>query len=73
MEAYKAYGPGMETIYNYEDILKDYHGRIWLIDSENMGLYNEFPKEGITVLEGPQRFDTKYQNYIYNIMLLEKN
>ena len=72
-EAYKAYGPGMETIYNYEDILEDYHGRIWLIDSENMGLYNEFPKEGITVLEGPQRFDTKYQNYIYNIMLLEKN
>ena len=71
-EAYKAYGPGMETIYSYEDILKDYHGRIWLIDSENMGLYNEFPKEGITVLEGPTRFDTKYQNYIYNIMLLEK-
>ncbi len=71
-EAYKAYGPGMETIYNYEDILKDYHGRIWLIDSENMGLYEEFPKEGITVLEDPTRFDTKYQNYIYNIMLLEK-
>ena len=71
-EAYKAYGPGMETIYNYEDILKDYHGRIWLIDSENMGLYEEFPKEGIKVLEDPTRFDTKYQNYIYNIMLLEK-
>lgn len=72
-EAYKAYGPGMETIYNYNDILENYHGRIWLIDSEYMGLYNEFPKDGITVLEGPKRFDTKYQNYIYNIMLLEKN
>lgn len=71
-EAYKAYGPGMETIYSYEDILKDYHGRIWLIDSEYMGLYEEFPKEGITVLKDAVRFDTKYQNYIYNIMLLEK-
>lgn len=71
-EAYKAYSPAMETIYNYEDILKDYHGRIWLIDSENMGLYNEIPKEGITTLKEQKRFDTKYQNYIYNIMLLEK-
>lgn len=71
-EAYEAYGPGMETIYSYEDILEDYHGRIWLIDSEYMGLYDEFPKEGLKVLEGPTRFDTKYQNYIYNFMLLEK-
>lgn len=62
----------METIYNYNDILKDYHGRIWLIDSEYMGLWEEFPKEGITVLKEAERFDTKYQNYIYNIMLLEK-
>ena len=62
----------METIYSYEDILKDYHGRIWLIDSEYMGLYEEFPKEGIKVLKEAVRFDTKYQNYIYNIMLLEK-
>lgn len=71
-EAYKAYGPGMETIYDYNDILRDYHGRIWLIDSEYMGLWDEFPKEGITILKDAKRFDTKYQNYIYNIMLLEK-
>lgn len=71
-EAYKAYGPGMETIYDYNDILKNYHGRIWLIDSEYMGLWDEFPKEGITILKDAKRFDTKYQNYIYNIMLLEK-
>ena len=71
-EAYKAYGPGMETIYNYEDILKDYHGRIWLIDSENCGLYNEFPKEGTKTIVEPMEFKTKYQNYIYTIVLLEK-
>lgn len=72
-EAYKAYGPGMETIYDYNDILENYKGRIWLIDSEYMGLWDELPKDGITVLKDAQRFDTKYQNYIYNIMLLEKN
>lgn len=71
-EAYKAYGPGMETIYNYNDILENYKGRIWLIDSEYMGLWEEIPKEGITILKETKRFDTKYQNYIYNIMLLEK-
>lgn len=72
-EAYKAYGPGMETIYHYEDIVKDYHGRIWLIDSENCGLYNEFPKEGTRTIVEPQEFRTKYQNYIYTIVLLEKD
>ena len=71
-EAYKSYGPGMETIYDYNDILENYTGRIWLIDSEYMGLWDEFPKDGITVLKEAERFDTKYQNYIYNIMLLEK-
>ena len=71
-EAYKAYGPGMETIYDYNDILKDYKGRIWLIDSENLELWNKFPKDKITVLKEAERFDTKYQNYIYNIILVEK-
>ena len=71
-EAYKAYGPGMETIYDYKEILKDFHGRIWLIDSENMGLWEEFPKEGIKVLKEAELFDTKYQNYVYNVMLVEK-
>ena len=71
-EAYKAYGPGMEIIYNYEDVLKDYHGRIWLIDSENCELYNSFPKEGTKTLVEPTEFNTKYQNYVYNIILLEK-
>ena len=71
-EAYKAYGPGMETVYSYEDIIKDYHGRIWLIDSENCGLYNEFPKEGLKTIVEPIEFKTKYQNYTYTMVLLEK-
>ena len=71
-EAYKAYGPGMEIIYNYDNILNDYHGRIWLIDSENCELYNSFPKEGLQTIVEPTKFETKYQNYIYTFVLLEK-
>ena len=71
-EAYKAYGPAMETIYNYEDVLKDYHGRIWLIDSEGCGLYNEIPKDGLKTIVEPTEFVTRYQNYVYTIVLLEK-
>ena len=29
-------------------------------------------KEGMKLLAGPERFDTRYQDYIYNIILLEK-
>ena len=72
-EAYKAYGPGMEIIYNYEDVLNDYHGRIWLIDSENCELYHSFPKEGMQTIMEPTQFRTKYQNYIYTLVLLEKD
>lgn len=71
-EAYKAYGPAMETIYNYDDVLKDFHGRIWLIDSDDMGLYNEIKKDGISVIKETKKFSTKYQNYTYNIMLIQK-
>lgn len=70
-EAYKAYGPGMETVVSY-DFLNKYNGRIWLIDSENMGLYDDFPKEKTRVLKQTKRFDVKYHDYIYNVMLLEK-
>ena len=71
-EAYKAYGPQMKTVTDYS-FLDNYKGRIWLIDSEYMGLYEEFPKESIIVLKEAKRFDTKYHDYIYNVMLLEKN
>jgi len=71
-ETYKAYKPSMEIIYNCDDILKDYHGRIWIVDLNDKDLYNEISKEKIHIVEGPIEFKTKYKNYIYNIMLLEK-
>lgn len=71
VEAYKAYGPGMTTVDDYS-FLDTIHGRIWLIDSENMGLYNDISKEELTVIKDVQKFNTKYQDYKYSIMLLEK-
>ena len=71
-EAYKAYGPGMETVTTW-DFLDEYTGRIWLIDSENIDLYNSMPKDNIEVIEEAKRIDTKYHDYIYNIILVEKN
>lgn len=72
-EAYKAYGPGMKTVYEYSDILDNFEGRIWLVDSEYTDLWEDFPKEGIKIIKEPMRFDTKYQNYIYNILLIQKS
>ena len=33
----------------------------------------EFPKDNITILKEAKRFDTKYQNYIYNIKPIYNN
>lgn len=71
-EAYKAYGPGMKTIYNYNDVLENYKGRIWLIDSDNLGLFDEIPKENTKVIKEPRKFVTKYHDYVYGIVLIEK-
>lgn len=62
----------MKIVYNYEDILKDYHGKIWLIDSENCDIYNDFAKENLQIINEPIKFETKYHDYIYTIALLEK-
>ena len=40
---------------------------------ESTELYDKLPKENIKVLEDVKKFDTKYHDNIYNIMLLEKN
>lgn len=73
-EAYKAYGPGMETKEDWE-FLKNYTGRIWVIDDESQLLYqnNDFPKEGISIVKEEKTFKVKYHNATYNIILAQKN
>lgn len=78
-EAYKAYGPQMETIEDL-DFLKDYKGRIWIIDSTDSSFYNDkFKTDDYKVIDSkviktkyPSSFDTNYSGYEYNLILIEK-
>lgn len=70
-EAYKAYGPQMTTVRDW-DFLNNYEGRIWIIMPESMELYDKIPKENINIINETKKFDTKYHNNIYNVMLVEK-
>lgn len=70
-EAYKAWAPQMET-YITIDFLKYCTGRVWIIDSQDNGFYNElFNNENFEYVS-TEYFDTPYQNYIYNITLVER-
>lgn len=78
-EAYKAYGPQMETVEDL-DFLKDYKGRIWIIDSTDSSFYNDkFKTDNYKVIGSkviktkyPSSFDTNYSGYEYNLILIEK-
>lgn len=78
-EAYKAYGPQMETVEDL-DFLKDYKGRIWIIDSTDSSFYNDkFKTDNYKVIDSkviktkyPSSFDTNYSGYEYNLILIEK-
>lgn len=70
-EAYKAWAPQMETWITTE-FLNKCTGRIWIIDSQDNGFYNElFNTEDFKYIS-TEYFDTPYQNYIYNITLVER-
>lgn len=70
-EAYKAWAPQME-IDNTTGFLKECTGRVWIIDSTDNNLYNElFNNEKFKHIS-TQYFDTKYQDYTYNITLVER-
>ncbi|MBR1802789.1 MAG: glycosyltransferase family 39 protein [Clostridia bacterium] len=72
-EPYKSYGPYMQIKDTLEEILENYKGRIWLIESGNMHeLKDEIAeKYDITVIEEKQ-FEVPYRNYAYTIELIEK-
>ncbi len=78
-EAYKAYGPQMETVEDL-DFLKDYKGRIWIIDSTDSSFYNDkFKTDDYKIIDSkviktkyPSSFDTNYSGYEYNLILIEK-
>lgn len=70
-EAYKNWAPQMET-WITTDFLEKCTGRVWIIDSQDNGFYNElFNTEDFEYIS-TEYFDTPYQNYIYNITLVER-
>lgn len=72
-EAYKAFGPYMEIKDTLSEILDDFSGRIWIVESGNTHeLLDEISNNyEITKLEDNQ-FKNKYKNYEYTIELVEK-
>lgn len=72
-EAYKAYGPQMDT-YITTDFIDNLGDRVWIIDNDQKKLYeSEFKyKDDYSVIKS-EYFKSNYHNIIYNIILLEKN
>ena len=70
-EAYKAWAPQMDT-YITTDFLEELNGRVWIIDSQDNGFYNELFNTEDFKYVNTAYFDTPYQNYIYNITLVER-
>lgn len=72
-EAYKAYDPQMKVVGSVEEAVKDTKGRIFIIDTGELSLYcNLENKEQYKEIE-IRKFEPKYKNYTYNIVILEKN
>lgn len=69
-EAYKAFGPQMETVRSL-DFLDDYKGRIWILVSDDKKIYDEL--ENINIIKETKTFSLDYHSLKYNIMLVEKN
>lgn len=69
-EAYKAWAPQMETCVT-TDFLYNCTGRVWVIGAWNNSCYEElFDNENYKKISS-EYFTTKYQNYTYNITLVE--
>ncbi len=71
-EAYKAYAPQMQT-YTTNDFIKKLSNRIWLIDTYDDSIYDEFfNNENYNVVK-EEEFSTEYYEYYpYRIRLVEK-
>lgn len=70
-EAYKAYGPNMEIVYNLDN-LQDYTGRIWFVGGSDYALYEEADEKYNLKLIDKKSYSTRYQKYQYTIVLVEK-
>ena len=71
-EAYKAYAPQMKVAYSFEEAMKEAKGRIFIIDDGSLSCYNRLEnKEEYKQVE-IKKFEPKYKEYTYQIVVLEK-
>lgn len=72
--AYKAFGKEMIYTNNIE-ILENYKGRIWIVNSDDYSIYEEFKEkyEDRIELIKQEIFNTEYHGYNYSICLIEKD
>lgn len=71
-EAYKAYAPAMETVYSYDEVLNDYHGRVWVVGTVGSNIYKEVPTENMNTIIEAKEYKIAYQNCSYQFTLFEK-
>ncbi len=70
-EAYKAFGENLKVCTN-NSFYQELPNRIWIIDSPNADYYNEVFKNDQYKLISQYYTKVKYENYDYNIILIEK-
>ena len=61
----------MQIVRDY-DFLNEFSGKIWVIDTDSKDVWKKLEQYDITILKEIKRFNAKYHNYTYNIMLIEK-
>lgn len=72
-KAYKAYGPQMQT-YITDEFKKDFGNRIWVIDTYDDAVYDEFFNNDEYKVITETEFSTDYnETYKYKIRLVERN
>lgn len=70
-EAYKAFGPNYETCVT-KDFVDNCSNRVWVIDNSNGSTYEELFKDTDYTKVSEKEFFTKYHDYNYKIILIEK-
>ena len=70
-EAYKAFGDNFKISVD-ESFLEECKGRIWIIDNQNKDVYNKLFNNAEYTLISEKFFETDYENYDYNMILVEK-
>lgn len=70
-EAYKAFGPNYETCVT-KDFVDNCSNRVWVIDDVNGSAYEELFEDTDYTKVSEKEFFTKYHDYNYKIILIEK-